>query len=1057
MDRTRPDGRVQAGEPVIMPSGVAPDRGGPQRLYVQGTQGADTLTGTEDRDEIQAFGGNDVVHALGGDDFVNGGDGDDQLFGGDGNDTLLGGGGADVIDGGAGDDFFDQDADSAIDRLIGGSGADRFMLHLYNPTSTAAFTDVIADFSTADGDRLDLRVNAGTYVRFNDPLSGPLREGDTAPGGASGAIDIWTWTEGGLTYLFVDRNGNERLDATDVLVAFEGQPQISRESFVAGTFSVFYGTPGNDVWTGGAGGERYFAEAGDDLADGAGGDDELFGAEGNDTLNGGDGDDYLVGEEGSDTLRGGDGDDTLYAAFHRNTSRTDAGSTNRLFGEGGNDILVGGDGKDIMDGGAGDDVFDSRADDSAVGGDEMYGGAGNDYFRLEADFADGGAGDDYFYLGQVGSTVAGGSGADVFRIYAGVNTPNLASGTVNLILDFSLNELDRLDYSHLSSGNANLGFRGAVDNAGFDLIWGARYSSNDDLTTGVGQMWTWFDGTYTWLMTDVDLDGRLSAPDYFLAFLGQPSIKPNAFTEGSLDSLMGTMDADQWSGTDDHEVFYGLAGNDTLDGSGGADELYGGAGDDSLHGGTNNDVLDGGTGRDRMYGGAGNDHYIVDTQADLIFENADEGYDRVTASTGFYLYDGVEELTLSSDAGDTYGVGNGLDNYLVGNSGANLLLGGEGHDTLLGGSGNDSLFGEAGDDRLFGDDGIDFLVGGDGNDVLKGGVGADALYGGNGDDILWGGGSFDTDILVGGEGNDILRGDSRQADYDLLDGDAGDDLYWVDTGDDLTFEDVGGGNDTVYADVRVPNAGVYLYANVENLILVGTTAFGVGNDLDNLMVGSSSDNWLLGGDGDDVMTGGAGNDVLFGEAGADVFVFERGTGGDVIGDFTSGEDRIDLRDHGFTSFEQIAGNFGQVASDGAINLRNGDVIILHDVTMADLTAADFIFLGQDSPADGLTSLIPSDDPRFNGWSYAPPAESGDRDAGAQVLPGLGEDDFIVGKAVLETTPQVLPGADGTRESGTLPDGVALKMAIWADLGDGRFLPDTFGADAVWPETDWGWA
>jgi len=35
--------------------------------------------------------------------------------------------------------------------------------------------------------------------------------------------------------------------------------------------------------------------------------------------------------------------------------------------------------------------------------------------------------------------------------------------------------------------------------------------------------------------------------------------------------------------------------------------------------------------------------------------------------------------------------------------------------------------------------------------------------------------------------------------------------------------------------------------------------------------------------------------------------------------------------------------------------------------------------------------------------------------------------------------------------------VALKMAIWADLGHGLFLPDTSGADVLSPENDWGWA
>ena len=1053
---------LNADGPVITARGADSGHTDPQWLIVRGTQDADTLTGTETNDRINAYGGDDLVYGLGGNDDIDGGDGDDRLFGGEGDDTLLGGNGSDVIDGGGGDDFFDQAADSAVDRLIGGSGADRFMLKLSAPTSTSRFTDVIADFSTAEGDRLDLRVNDGVYLayylRFNGALSTPLAEGDPVPLGSDGVTDAWTWTEGGQTFLFVDRDDNGRLDATDLLIAFDGSPLITEQSFVAGAFVAVFGTSGDDVWTGSEAEDLYIGEAGDDLADGAGGDDEIFGGEGDDTLSGGAGDDYLLGQEGSDTLRGGAGDDTLYAAFDANTSGTDAGFTNRLYGEEGNDSLISGDGTDIMYGGDGDDFLSSWDGIWTASRDELYGGAGNDRFSLNGDLADGGAGDDSFLLGQWGSTVTGGAGADLFRVGARTYTPDLNPGSVNLILDFSMGDGDRLDYTYLPFG-VTLGFRGQVQTPGFTLSMGTRYSDSDDLTPGVRQLWTWYDGTHTWLMADMDGDGTLSPSDYFMAFLGQPTITASAFTPDSLGAIMGTLEDNTWEGSADPEAYYGLAGNDTIRGNAGADSLYGGDGDDLIDGGEGNDLLDGGTGTDRMYGGTGDDHYFVDTQADLIFENDDEGFDRVTASTSVYLYEGLEELTLSADAGDAYGVGNALDNYLTGNSGQNLLIGGAGNDVIDGGSGNDSLFGEDGDDRLTGGSGIDYLVGGADNDVLYGGVDADALYGGDGDDVLWGGGSFDTDILVGGAGNDILRGDSGSADYDLLDGDEGDDLYWVDTGDDLTFEDVGGGVDTVYADVRWTGAGVYLYANVENLVLVGTTAFGVGNDLDNLIVGSASENWLLGGAGDDILEGGAGNDVLFGEAGADVFAFTRGTGTDVIGDFTIGSDRIDLRDHGFTSFEQLAINFGQVGPDGSINLRNGDIIVLQGVTMADLTAADFIFLGQDSPAEALASIIPADDPRFSGWRYSPPEESGGKDMDALVLPGLEGDDFIVGKAALDTGPQVLPGAeDDLTGRDALPDGLALRMAIWSARGD-DVLSDTLGdlPLALQPETDWGWA
>jgi Ca2+-binding RTX toxin-like protein len=1036
---------------------------GPQRVIIQGTQGADTLTGSDDNDEIYAYGGDDLVQGQGGNDFINGGDGDDRLLGGEGNDTLLGGNGSDVLHGGGGDDVFNQSADSAVDLLIGGAGADRFTLNLYAPSSTIEFPDLIADFSTAEGDRLDLNIWDGVYsgdhLRFNGALEMPLAEGDTAPGGGERVTDIWTWFENGQTVLLVDRNDNDRLDATDLLIRFEGQILITRESFMPGTFVAQFGTPGDDIWTGGEGADLYFGGTGNDAADGAGGDDEIFGGEGDDTLTGSDGDDYLVGEEGSDTLRGGAGDDTLYAAFVTNTWRTDAGSTNRLYGEEGNDRLIAGDGRDILDGGDGDDILSSRDDDRAIGGDELYGGAGNDRFDLNGDLADGGSGDDFFLLGRWGSTVTGGTGADLFQIYPITPTPAVYPDSVSLILDFNAGEGDRLDYTYLNRGAA-LGFRGQVENPGFALSLGTRYSDNEELTPGVRQIWTWYDGTHTWMMADVDRDGTLSSADYVMAFLGQVTLTASAFTTDSLNATLGTMQDNIWEGTADPDAYYGLGGEDIIRGNAGADSLYGGGGDDVIDGGDGNDLLDGGTGVDRMYGGTGDDHYFIDTQADLIFETDGQGFDRVTASTSFYLYDGLEELILLAGAGDAYGVGNALNNYLTGNSGQNLLIGGAGNDVIDGGSGNDSLFGEDGDDRLTGGSGIDYLVGGAGNDVLYGGVDADALYGGDGDDVLWGGGSFHTDILVGGAGNDILRGDSLSADYDLLDGDEGDDLYWVDTGDDLTFEDVGGGVDTVYADVRWTGAGVYLYANVENLVLVGTTAFGVGNEMDNLIVGSASENWLLGGAGDDVLTGGGGNDVLFGEAGADVFAFTRGTGTDVIGDFTIGSDRIDLRDHGFTSFGQLAINFGQVGSDGSINLRNGDIIVLHGVTMADLTAADFIFLGQDSPAEALASIIPADDPRFSGWRHAPPEESGGKDAlGPQVLPGLDADDFIVGKAALDAGPQVLPGAgEDLFGLDALPDGLSLRMELWAARGD-DVLSDTSGdlPLALQPENDWGWA
>ncbi len=52
---------------------------------------------------------------------------------------------------------------------------------------------------------------------------------------------------------------------------------------------------------------------------------------------------------------------------------------------------------------------------------------------------------------------------------------------------------------------------------------------------------------------------------------------------------------------------------------------------------------------------------------------------------------------------------------------------------------------------------------------------------------------------------------------------------------------------------------------------------------------------LDGGLGRDWLWGGFGNDTLSGGSGADVFIFEHQNGADLILDFTSGEDLLDLR------------------------------------------------------------------------------------------------------------------------------------------------------------------
>lgn len=110
--------------------------------------------------------GNNTLRGVGGDDKLNGGDGNDRLFGGTGNDRISGGDGDDVINGGAGGDV-----------LTGGQGADRFDFSDLSDSAPGS-TDIIRDFSSADGDHLDfsgidarpgsIADNDFTFISTND-------------------------------------------------------------------------------------------------------------------------------------------------------------------------------------------------------------------------------------------------------------------------------------------------------------------------------------------------------------------------------------------------------------------------------------------------------------------------------------------------------------------------------------------------------------------------------------------------------------------------------------------------------------------------------------------------------------------------------------------------------------------------------------------------------------------------------------------------------------------------------------------------------------------------
>jgi Ca2+-binding RTX toxin-like protein len=915
-----------------------------------GTDGPDVYTGTPGNDVIKGLGGNDELHGGDGDDLIEGDDGDDTLYGDGGNDTLQGGVGNDVMFGGDGNDtLVDEEGNdtlngeagndtvlidlqygfSALDHISGGTGIDTLQV-LLATGGTVDFDqlNIADDFERLIGALVNIVITTERLSHFQliDVDSVRLTTAGSVTLGASSSAPVFTLSDFG--------------NSLDLSVA-------------ASAAYLVTGGAGNDTIIGSAYADGITGGGGNDIIHGGIGADDLRGGAGVDLVDGGAGDDVLHVELGEvspagDHYSGGTGTDTLFidGVSYGNdivadiTAATVDSDIENLAGEtrsgvratraqiaGFTSVAIGS--VHIADGGALDltgqsfagslylsdagnqvtlsktghyvEVDGGSGADTIIGGDNgtIYRGGGGD------DHVYGGSGADSFYDGAGNDLYDGGDGSDTFFITAQTTAGDQFVGGAGI--DFIQFLSTPVDLSTFNIGGDIEGI------AGTDLHLTAAQANR-----------------FTTIKSDV----------LTLTSAGTVILHDDSFI-GRTVNLSDAGNGIDLSGGGRYYTVNGGAGADTIIGDVAGDFLNGGGGDDVIVGGAGYDHIDGGTGTDRLSGGDGNDLYTVDSQADVIFESAGQGYDTVQSTgPGYYLYANVEALVVMNEAGDAFGVGNELDNNINGNIGSNLLLGGGGADLIHGGDGVDSLFGEDGNDTLFGDAGIDYLVGGAGNDTIDGGTGADAMYGEDGNDTLIGGTDFQTDIMVGGNGNDILHGDSGLGDYDLMDGGAGDDIYYVDTPADLTFEAVGGGADTVYANIS--GAGYYLYANVEDLVLQGNTPFGVGNDLDNRLTGSGTANWLLGGAGNDVLNGKGGNDVLFGESGADTFVFERGTGKDLIGDFQTGSDKINLTGLGFTSFADVQAHMVQNDGSTAIDLGHGDLLVVQGVANAAFSQGDFI-------------------------------------------------------------------------------------------------------------------
>lgn len=154
------------------------------------------------------------------DDHLTGANGDDLLSGGAGNDNLTGLRGRDALFGGAGDDRIIGGEGS--DYIEGDAGADTFIYSFEHEVGFGK-ADLIVDFSSAEGDRIDLQ---GIAVLYGHAVFIGTAQ---FSGLGLGHPEVRAVSQGGQTSVFLDIDGS---GSADLQIRMTGAITLTAGDFV---------------------------------------------------------------------------------------------------------------------------------------------------------------------------------------------------------------------------------------------------------------------------------------------------------------------------------------------------------------------------------------------------------------------------------------------------------------------------------------------------------------------------------------------------------------------------------------------------------------------------------------------------------------------------------------------------------------------------------------------------------------------------------------------------------------------------------------------------------
>ena len=310
------------------------------------------------------------------------------------------------------------------------------------------------------------------------------------------------------------------------------------------------GTPGDDVLTGTARGERMSGRGGDDVIRGLGGGDLLCGGPGHDQIYGDEGSDFLIGGLDNDVLDGGTGRDHFRPLL-------------------GDDVLSGGDGFDsaVFSGADSALSIDLVAGTVSGQGEDTISGVEEVWGSNWGDTIVGDANNNIIWTGEGPDVVDAGDGNDRIYEQVGFWENQLAGGPGNDLIESGAWGDDMLDGG---TGDDRL-----MSSEGDDRLLGG--DGNDRLADIEGDNNAIDGGSGTDLLYFPYGGFRLIVD---LAAGGFDSGRATGTLLG-VESVRGTRGNDRLLGDDADNVLRGAGGDDHLDGRGGNDQLDGGRGTDS--------------------------------------------------------------------------------------------------------------------------------------------------------------------------------------------------------------------------------------------------------------------------------------------------------------------------------------------------------------------------------------------------------------------------------------------------------------------------------------------